>query len=113
MGQAGRRTTEFGNFIATGLLNLDNLQIKKSKTAPEWMRKRLEPGAYEGRDGYVGKPRYATRSQMNKARHDSHKADTTFDIDGDGTVSNEDFRLASVFDVDKDGTIDPEERIRT
>lgn len=70
-----------------------------------------EPGAYEGRDGYVGKPRYATRTQMNKARHDSHKADTTFDIDGDGTVSNKDFLLASKFDVDKDGTIDPEERI--
>ena len=40
-GQVGRRTTEQGNFIATGLLNLKNLQIKRSKTAPEWMRKRL------------------------------------------------------------------------
>jgi Ca2+-binding EF-hand superfamily protein len=111
LGQPGRRTTEFGNFIATGLLNLDNLQIKKSKTAPEWMAKRLKPGAHAGRDGYVAHPKFKTRSEMNKAREDSFQADPTFDIDGDGTVSNEDFLLASRFDVDKDGTIDPDERI--
>lgn len=110
-GQPGRRTTEYGNFIATGLLNLDNLQIKKSKTAPPWMAARLKPGAYAGRDGWVPSPKYKTRSEMNKARHDSLQADPTFDIDGDGVVSNEDFMLASRFDVDKDGTIDNDEKI--
>jgi hypothetical protein len=111
LGQPGRRTTEHGNFIATGLLNLDNLQIKKSKTAPPWMIKRLKPGANAGRDGYVASPEFKTRSEMNKARLDALKADPTFDIDGDGVVSNEDFLLASKFDVDKDGTIDSDEQI--
>ena len=107
--QPGRRTTEWGNFIATGLLNLDNLQIKKSKstgTVPP-----VVPGAFAGRDGWVEKPRYKTRSKMNEMRQKALEADPTFDVDGDGTVSNEDFILASKFDVDKDGTIDPEERI--
>lgn len=111
LGQPGRRTTKEGNFIATGLLNLDNLQVKKSKTAPPWMAKRLKPGAHAGRDGYVQNPRYKTRTEMNKARADSLQADPTFDIDGDGVVSNEDFLLASRFDVDKDGTIDSDEQI--
>ena len=43
-------------------------------------------------------------------RKQSFKVDPSFDIDGDGTVSQMDFFIATLFDKDKDGKLNPEER---
>ena len=59
---------------------------------------------------WVGEPRYRTRSQLREARRQSAMPHHTFDVDGDGTVSREDFHLSSKFDDDKNGVLDAQER---
>ena len=69
-----------------------------------------ERNAREPREGYVRHPKHATRSELQEMRRRSHEADPTFDIDGDGTVSNEDFRRSSLFDINKDGVLQDDEQ---
>jgi|EP01049_Picozoa_sp_SAG25_P004671 hypothetical protein len=47
---------------------------------------------------------------MQRARKLALEPDSTFDIDGDGCVSNEDFKRASLFDVNKDGVLQSDEQ---
>ena len=110
--KAGRRASPSaspggGGFVAKGLLNLDNLQIKKAKNAPDWMLDKWSSN--EGRDGWVAKPRFPTRSAMKKFHEGQLRPDPTFDVDGDGMVSAEDLRLASHYDTDLSGTLEPDE----
>jgi|EP01046_Picozoa_sp_COSAG06_P004737 hypothetical protein len=92
-------------FVAKGLLNLDNLQVKKSKTQPDWAKWESN----EGREGWISQPRFKTRSQMKKYHADSHMPDPSFDVDGDGQVSAEDLKVAAKYDVNLDGQLQPDE----
>ena len=100
---SSRPRVEHG-FVSKGLLNLDHVAVRKSKAIPSWMAKRNER-SLEGREGYVNKPTYATRSMMQEMRRKHDEADMTFDIDGDGTVSQEDFKRSMLFDTNKDGVL--------
>ena len=59
------------------------------------------------RDDFVEQPRFKTRSQMNDYRKASMLPHYSFDVDGDGVVSSEDFALAQAFDINKDGALRP------
>ena len=65
--------------------------------------------SWEQRDGFVVHPRFRSRSEMMEFRRESMMPHHTFDVDGDGVVSSEDFKLAQAFDINKDGGIDREE----
>ncbi len=93
------------SFVAKGLLNLDNLQVKKSKTQPKWAKW----SSNEGREGWVKEPRFNTRSEMKKFHAENLMPDQTFDVDGDGQVSAEDLKVAAKYDVNRDGLLQPEE----
>lgn len=108
MGAHNRRPkSAHERFVSTGLLNLNNVAVKKSKAIPHWMAAR---NAREPKEGWVRHPRHATRSELREMRRKSKEAHPTFDIDGDGTVSNEDYRRSSLFDVNKDGVLQAEEQ---
>eukprot|EP01052_Picozoa_sp_SAG31_P026277 SAG31_NODE_2369_length_5854_cov_3.778454_3_plen_280_part_00 len=47
---------------------------------------------------------------MQQARKNEMKPHPSFDVDGDGAVSANDYYLASKFDVNNDGTLDQEEQ---
>jgi Ca2+-binding EF-hand superfamily protein len=66
--------------------------------------------SWEGREGWVLNPRFESRSQMLKFRRSSMLPHHTFDVDGDGVVSSEDFALAQAFDINKDGMLQDDER---
>lgn len=93
------------SFVAKGLLNLDNLQVKKSKTQPEWAKW----SSNEGRDGWIPEPRFKTRSELKKHHAEKLMPDQTFDVDGDGQVSAQDLALAARYDANRDGKLQPEE----
>ena len=92
-------------FVAKGLLNLDNLQVKKLKTQPEWAKW----GSNEGREGWLKQPRFKTRSELKKFHAENLMPDQTYDVDGDGQVSAEDLALAAKYDTNRDGLLQPEE----
>lgn len=62
------------------------------------------------REGFVPNPRFQTRSQLLDYRHAGMLPHHTFDVDGDGVVSSEDFALAQAFDVNKDGVLQDDEK---
>ena len=62
------------------------------------------------RKDWVPEPRYHTKSQMQETRAAAMMPHHTFDVDGDGVVSQEDFRMSSQFDINKDGIIQLDER---
>eukprot|EP01046_Picozoa_sp_COSAG06_P084507 COSAG06_NODE_31300_length_523_cov_2.804245_1_plen_129_part_10 len=66
--------------------------------------------SWEQREGFVPHPRFRSRSEMMQFRRESMMPNHTFDVDGDGVVSSEDFKLAQAFDINKDGTLDMDER---
>lgn len=55
-------------------------------------------------------PPSRTRSELLKRIKSTCAPHPSFDIDGDGWVSQEDYRLAKRFDFDGNGVLDPEER---
>jgi hypothetical protein len=55
-------------------------------------------------------PQSRTRSELMKRIKSTCAPHPSFDIDGDGWVSQEDYRLAKRFDFDGNGILDPEER---
>ena len=65
---------------------------------------------WDQRDGFVRNPRFETRSQMLDFRRASMLPHHTFDVDGDGVVSSEDFALAQAFDINKDGVLQDDEK---
>jgi Ca2+-binding EF-hand superfamily protein len=56
-------------------------------------------------------PRHNTQTEMGLNRQLATKPDPSFDVDGDGTVSADDFKLACTFDADGNGVLDDEERM--
>ena len=66
--------------------------------------------SWEQRDGFVVHPRFRSRSEMMEFRRESMMPHHTFDVDGDGVVSSEDFKLAQAFDINKDGELQLDER---
>lgn len=55
------------------------------------------------------KPNYNTKAELVEARKVADRADPSFDIDGDGHVSQKDYFLAKHFDLDKDGKLNAKE----
>jgi Ca2+-binding EF-hand superfamily protein len=43
-------------------------------------------------------------------RKESKKPDRTFDLDGDGSISQKDFKISNHFDKDRDGRLNTAER---
>eukprot|EP01050_Picozoa_sp_SAG11_P024693 SAG11_NODE_5337_length_1590_cov_1.878605_2_plen_199_part_00 len=54
-------------------------------------------------DGNVSKPLFPTQRKLQRARKKAMLPHKSFDVDGDGAVSGNDFYLANQFDVDNDG----------
>ena len=61
--------------------------------------------------GHAKKPRHRTQRDLLGYRAEKMLPDPSFDVDGDGVVSGQDFFLASKFDVNNDGCLDEEERM--
>jgi Ca2+-binding EF-hand superfamily protein len=59
--------------------------------------------------GYSESPRALTNTDMRIARREKDKPHPSMDVDGDGTVSQFDFKLAHRFDDDGNGILDEEE----
>ena len=82
-----------------------------------WTSARHAPAAAAGRtetwadrDGtFVIIPRYRTATAMRAARRQAMLPHPTFDVDGDGVVSQNDFLLATRFDVNRDGVLQADE----
>lgn len=55
-------------------------------------------------------PKCRTNSELQKRIRASGTPHPSYDLDGDGYVSQEDYRLAKRFDFDGNGVLDPEER---
>eukprot|EP01050_Picozoa_sp_SAG11_P042611 SAG11_NODE_19715_length_460_cov_1.146814_2_plen_78_part_01 len=63
------------------------------------------PVGHDGRDGYVKNPTFDTATKLKEYRRLSNLPHHTFDVDGDGVVSQEDFLLANKFDDNGDGVL--------
>lgn len=61
--------------------------------------------------GHSEKPRFRTQRDLLGYRAKKMLPDPSFDVDGDGVVSGQDFFLASKFDVNNDGFLDEDERM--
>lgn len=59
---------------------------------------------------WIGESR--TLTQVQRERNARKKAHNTYDLDHDGTVSQQDFKLSYFFDRDKDGRLNTQERNR-
>jgi hypothetical protein len=64
----------------------------------------------KGRDGWVAAPKIATRTTLYDERRRRNLPDMSFDVDGDGFVSQEDFRMSSLFDDNNDKVLQDDER---
>jgi hypothetical protein len=60
--------------------------------------------------GWVDRPKHASTNSLWLSRWKSVQPDLSFDIDGDGVVSNEDLLIAREFDQDGNGVLDTDER---
>jgi Ca2+-binding EF-hand superfamily protein len=58
---------------------------------------------------YAESPRAATNTIMRVARRERDRPHPSMDVDGDGTISQFDFKLANRFDDDGNGILDEEE----
>jgi Ca2+-binding EF-hand superfamily protein len=61
-------------------------------------------------DGWVERPKHASGGSLWLSRWSSAQPHPSFDIDGDGVVSNEDLLIAREFDMDGNGVLDSDER---
>jgi Ca2+-binding EF-hand superfamily protein len=59
---------------------------------------------------WTAQPRHRTVTELKEARRQSMKPHMSFDVDGDGVVSNQDLYLSTKFDDDGNGVLDDEER---
>jgi Ca2+-binding EF-hand superfamily protein len=77
---------------------------------PNRLRGAIQSKTHHGRDGHHMSPQYKTRTELFDDRRRSNLPDPTFDVDGDGVVSQEDFRSSNKFDFNKDGELQEDER---
>ena len=61
------------------------------------------------RERHKDKPRFKTHAQLTAHRAEQMLPDISFDVDGDGVVSAQDFFLANKFDVNGDKMLDGDE----
>jgi len=61
--------------------------------------------------GWVEKPVHKTQRELLETRKHSMNPHKSFDVDGDGVVSAQDYFLSSQFDVNKDGVLDRDEQM--
>ena len=61
---------------------------------------------------WVNQPKISSLSALRKTRADSKKFDLSYDLDGDGTVGNREYKIARHFDRNKDGVLDSSEKKR-
>lgn len=64
-----------------------------------------------GARGWNENPKYRTSGEMWHDRWETMQPHASFDVDGDGVVSNLDYYLAKQFDRDHNGMLDDEEKI--
>jgi Ca2+-binding EF-hand superfamily protein len=64
-----------------------------------------------GASGWNEKPKYRTPSEMWHDRWQTMQPHPSFDVDGDGVISNLDYYLAKQFDRDNNGMLDDEEKV--
>lgn len=64
-----------------------------------------------GGSGWNEKPKYRTAGEMWHDRWQTMQPHPSFDVDGDGVVSNLDYYLAKQFDRDNNGILDDQEKI--
>ena len=55
-------------------------------------------------------PRSTTQSRLNQMKREINMPHMSYDIDGDGDVSQEDYFLSKRFDLDGNGVLDPDEQ---
>ena len=77
---------------------------------PNRLRGAISSKTHDGRDGHHPHPKYKTRTELFDCRRRDDLPDPTFDVDGDGVVSQEDFRASNKFDFNKDGELQDTER---
>ena len=77
---------------------------------PNRLRGAIQSKSHDGRDGHHPRPQYNTRTELFDCRRRDDLPDQSFDVDGDGVVSQEDFRSSNKFDINKDGELQDDER---
>ena len=58
----------------------------------------------------ISLPRSTTQSRLNQMKREINMPHMSYDIDGDGDVSQEDYFLSKRFDLDGNGVLDPDEQ---
>ena len=71
---------------------------------------KIVPSTMKLRTGHISNPRYRSHKELIAARAKDMRPDPSFDVDGDGVVSAQDFFLANQFDINGDKFLDEEER---
>lgn len=94
-----RRSARSSSFRAAS----DNSYMRETRYAP-WVSK----GQWD--PYWTAQPRHRTVTELKEARRRSMKPHHSFDVDGDGVVSNQDLYLSTKFDDDGNGVLDDEER---
>jgi Ca2+-binding EF-hand superfamily protein len=77
---------------------------------PNRLRGAITSKTHDGRDGHHRDPQHKTRTQLFDDRRRNDLPDQTFDVDGDGVVSQEDFLASNKFDFNRDGLLQDDER---
>ena len=80
-------------------------------SAPPLVYKPNERGGNQSSNPTNAKPPKKTLSDMRFQRRMAQRADPSFDIDGDGTVSQTDFFFATRFDTSGDGHLSTQEKL--
>jgi hypothetical protein len=76
----------------------------------EFVPENTIPKTMKLRYGHQRRPRHRSHKALAEARAAEMRPDPSFDVDGDGVVSAQDYFLANQFDVNGDKYLDDEER---
>eukprot|EP01047_Picozoa_sp_COSAG01_P004223 COSAG01_NODE_138_length_24329_cov_45.428229_5_plen_489_part_00 len=69
----------------------------------------VKPPSRHALGRYAHSPRHRTRTELKMGQLEQNRPHPSFDVDGDGTVSAFDYKLAKLFDADGNGILDEEE----
>jgi|EP01049_Picozoa_sp_SAG25_P003792 calmodulin len=88
-------------------------QSRQVRGSPGWGRDTGDaPPPHQPKKVWRSQPRYRTAAELWHGRWQSKQPHPSFDIDGDGIISNHDYYLASQYDQDNNGVLDPVEAKR-
>ena len=103
------------------LLSERRVRVQPTRTRPRAGRRSTQtldvcsphrPAAHplgNGSQGWNDKPKHRTPAELWHKRWEELQPDPSYDVDGDGVVSNLDYYLASQFDKDRNGKLDAAE----